>query len=199
MSRLSCGCLVALLVCGLTVVNSDIARSESDEISKSAQRDTLKQGDPVGVFYVTKVAGAEDDGVKPGDDLCYRCRYGSSPMVMVFARRTGGRVTELVKRIEAAVSNHKECRLKGLVTLMGENSSELKEAAGHVATEAAVTHVPVVVAKEFKTGPLNYKLSSDAAVTVVVAKDSQVVTTHTFATDKIDVSAVMIGVQQILN
>ena len=159
----------------------------------------LKTGDAVGVFYVTKVAGADDDGVKPGEDLCYRCRYGSSPMVMVFARRIGGRVPELVKRIDAAVSTHKESRLKGLITLMGENSSELRDAAGHVAEEAAVRNVPVTVAKEFKTGPLNYKLPSDAAVTVVVAKDSQVVNTHTFSADKIDIAAVMHEVQQIVN
>lgn len=159
---------------------------------------SLRQGDSVGVFYVTKVAGAEDDGVRPGEQLCYRCRYGSSPMVMVFARRTGGRVTELVKRIDKAVFSNRKRRLKGLVTMMGENPSAVKAAAGQVAAEAEVEHVPVVVAKEVKTGPLNYKLPADADVTIVVAKDSQVVKTHTFTSEKVDIAAVMDEVERIL-
>ena len=199
MSRFNCGCLVALLVGGLSAANLTPARGDTGQTNDSVRHGRLIQGDAVGVFYVTKVAGAEDDGVQPGEDLCYRCRYGSCPMVMVFARRTGGRFTGLVKQIDAAVSANQEFRLKGLVTLLGESSSELKEAAIQVAEETAVTHVPVVIAKEFKTGPLNYKLPSDAAITVVVAKDSQVVSTHTFTVEEIDIAAVMNEVNQILN
>ena len=164
----------------------------------SGDRSVLRQGDSVGVFYVTKVAGAEDDGVLPGEQLCYRCRYGSSPMVMVFARRTGGRVTELVKRIDRAVFSNRKRRLKALVTLMGDSTPAVKAAAGEVAAAAKVEHVPVVVAKEVKTGPLNYKLPADAEVTVVVAKNSQVVKTHTFTSEKVDIAAVMSEVESIL-
>lgn len=167
--------------------------------TKPAQNPTsLRQGDSVGVFYVTKVAGADHDGVRPGEQLCYRCRYGSSPMVMVFARRTGGRVTELVKRIDRAVFSNRKRRLKGLVTMMGDSSSAVKAAAGEVAAAAKVEHVPIVVAKELQTGPLNYKLPADADVTVVVAKDSQVVKTHTFTSEKVDIAAVMNEVEKIL-
>lgn len=158
----------------------------------------LQRGDTVGVFYVTKVAGAEDDGVVPGARLCYRCRYGSRPMVMVFARKTGGRLTELVRRLDTAVSTNRQAKLKGLVTLLGGEVTELKERAADVAQTASVKTVPVVVANEPETGPANYKLPEDAAVTIVVAKDSQVVTTHTYEVDNIDVSTVMTEVQQIL-
>ena len=159
----------------------------------------LKRGDAVGVFYVTKVAGAEDDGVVPGERLCYRCRYGSRPLVMVFARRTGGRLTELVRRLDRAVATNPNSRLKGLVTFVGEDAGELKLSAESVAEKAAVKKVPLVVAKEPKTGPINYKLSADAAITIVVAKDSQVVNTHTYDVDKIDVARIMTDVQQILH
>jgi hypothetical protein len=165
----------------------------------TSTEDSLKQGDSIGVFYVTKVAGAEDDGVEPGEDLCYRCRYGSSPMVMVFARDTGGKVTDLIKQIDTAVARNEEARLRGLLTLIGEDAASLKQDASKIAKKAAVKNVPVVVAKETKTGPLNYKLSDDAAVTIVVAKDSQVVNTHIFAADKIDIAAVMTEIQQILH
>ena len=119
-------------------------------------------------------------------------------MVMVFARRTGGRVTELVKRIDRAVFSNRKRRLKGLVTLMGDSTPAVKAAAGEVAAAAKVEHVPVVVAKEVKTGPLNYNLPADAEVTVVVAKNSQVVKTHTFTSEKVDIAAVMSEVERIL-
>lgn len=160
--------------------------------------DSLKEGDSIGVFYVTKVAGAENDDVEPGEDLCYRCRYGSRPMVIVFARRTDGKVPELVQAMDAAILEHEESSLKGLLTLFGDDASKLKEEAGKVARTTAVQHVPVVVARETKTGPLNYKLSSHAAVTVVIAKDSQVVSTHIFSADAIDVPAVMDEVKRML-
>ncbi len=165
----------------------------------SQSEDGLKEGEAIGAFYVTKVAGAEDDGVEPGDDLCYRCRYGSSPMVMVFARQTGGKVPQLIKQLDSAVAANEDARLKGLLTLMGEDTAVLKEDAKKIAEKSGAKKVPVVIAKETKTGPLNYKLPSDVEVTIVVAKDSQVVSTHTFAADKIDLPALMREVKQMLN
>ena len=182
---------------GLTVVICLLAGLSSTQ--SFAAGECLKQGDAVGVFYVTKVAGAEDDGVVPGEHLCYRCRYGSRPLVMVFARRTGGRLTELVRRLDRAVATNQDSSLKGLVTFVGEDATELKQSAASVAANAEVKKVPLVVAQEPKTGPVNYKLSADAAITIVVAKDSQVVHTHTYDVDKIDVAEVMTEVEQILH
>jgi hypothetical protein len=188
MSRIATGWISALgLIVGATLVTSALAADRC-----------LQRGDAVGVFYVTKVAGAVDDGVVPGEQVCYRCRYGSRPIVMVFARRTGGRLTELVRRLDRAVAINRRSSLKGMVTFVGGDATELKQRAASVAEEAAVKKVPVVVAQETETGPANYKLPADAAVTVVVAKDSQVVTTHTYDEDNINVSEVMTEVQQIL-
>ncbi len=188
MSRIASG-----LMSTLWVIAGAIAVSNA-----SGADPCLQRGDAVGVFYVTKVAGAVDDGVVPGEQLCYRCRYGSRPMVMVFARRTGGRLTELIRRLDRAVASNRRSSLKGMVTFVGGDATELKQRAAAVAEEAAVKKVPVVVAQETEKGPSNFKLPADAAVTVVVAKDSQVVNTHTFDEDNINVSEVMTDVQQIL-
>lgn len=177
-----------ILLCGLA---ASVRADSTDD-------DSLKRGDAIGVFYVTKIAGAVDDGVEPGEDLCYRCRYGSSPMVIIFSRTTSGPVVKLASTLDAAVAAHTDARLKGLLTLIGEDVAELKRDADKVAQKASVRRIPVVVAKEAKTGPLNYRLSPDVAVTVVVAKDSQVVSIHTFAADKVNVSAVMADVTQML-
>ncbi len=188
MPRLSTGLILAVCL--------SLGLSHSQSL---AAEPCLKQGDSVGVFYVTKVAGAEDDGVFPGENLCYRCRYGSRPLVMVFARRSGGRLTELVRRLDRAVASNRDSSLKGLITFVGETPTEAKESAASCAKSAAVKTVPVVVANEANTGPVNYKLATDAAVTIVVAKDSQVIHTHTYDVDTIDVATVMSEVQQIIH
>jgi hypothetical protein len=173
-----------------------IATAGADD---SASTDGLQAGDPIGVFYVTKVAGAVDDEVEPGETLCYRCRYGSRPMVMVFARDTGGRVPELLKAIEQSVGENEEARLKGIMTLIGEDAATLKNDAGKIAEKVDAKLVPVVVAKETKTGPLSYKISETADVTIVLANDSQVVNAQTFDAAKIDVSSIIGQVKEMLN
>ncbi len=86
-------------------------------------------GRSIGAFYVTKVAGATEDGVAVGDELCYRCKYGSRPMVMVFTRKDSGKVAEFVGQLDKAVGKHKEDQLRGLVTVMVQinPTSKLKQ------------------------------------------------------------------------
>ena len=190
MSRL----MMPLAVFGL-LLGSVVSAKE-----KESGEACLQAGDAIGAFYVTKVAGADDDGVEAGEQLCYRCRYGSSPMVMVFARDTGGKVNKLVKEIDVAVQANEDARLKSFVTLLGEDASALKKTAAKFAKKTGSKKVPVTVAKDNVTGPSNYKISDKAAVTVVVANNSQVVASHSFDNAKdVDVSAVMSEVNKILN
>lgn len=161
--------------------------------------ESLHRGDPIGAFVVTKVAGAEDDGVETGDSLCYRCRYGSRPMVMVFSRDTGAEVTKLVKALDAAVSANTDSELKALVTLLGKDLGQLKAQAKQMVKDSGAKHVPMVVSEDPEHGPSNYGLDDSAAVTVIVANDSQVVATHTFTSSTIDVAKVMSEIKPLLN
>ena len=185
-----------LLVCSMLL----LALSTSNAFAADATSEVgLKQGDPIGVFYVTKIAGAEEDGVDVEQEICYRCRYGSRPMVMVFARQTDGKLSELVKELDAAVAQNEASHLSSFVTLLGQDAGKLKTSATELAKKTSAKHIPFVVAKESETGPLNYRLSVDAPVTIVVASDSQVVSARTSATSKIDVDAIMADVKSILN
>lgn len=161
--------------------------------------ESLKQGDPIGPFIVTKVAGAEDDGIETGESLCYRCRYGSRPMVMVFSRDAGTGVTKLVKEIDSAVTANPNSELKGLVTLLGNDRDALKQQATQMVKDSGAKHIPMVISEDPEHGPSNYGLDDSADVTVVVANDSQVVTTHSFKAGSVDVAKVMNEVKQLLN
>lgn len=179
-------CRFTFAVCTFSLLLTAVVTADSTDASSG-----LQAGDPIGAFYVTKAAGAVDDSVEVGQSLCYRCRYGSSPMVMVFARETAGDVPALLKALDKAVAEHEDARLKGLLTLLGEDAAALKQDAEKIAAKASAQLVPVVVAKETQTGPESYQISADDDVTVILAKDSQVVSAHTFAANNIDVQAVI--------
>ena len=183
--------IVSFMLCTIVIGDGSIRDGSIGE--------PLKQGDAIGAFYVTKVAGADDDGVELGDSLCYRCRYGSSPMVMIFARQTGEKLTRLVKELDSAVAENQEFKLRGLLTLMGDDAAVLKGVGKEIVAAAGARMVPVVIADDIQTGPLNYRLRSDVEVTIVVAKDSQVVATYDSAESQIDLSAVMLELKQLLN
>ncbi|QDT08050.1 hypothetical protein K227x_64800 [Rubripirellula lacrimiformis] len=158
----------------------------------------LKTGDPIGAFRVLKVGGALDDGVEPGADLCYRCRYGSSPMVLVFARKTGPKAVELVRKLDAAIESNESSRLRGLVTFLGDNATETRSAADQFLDQSQAKLVPIVVAEDLQHGPIGYRIDDQDDVTIVVAQDSQVVTTFQFAAAEIDPSMVLRAVAKML-
>lgn len=186
MSRLFLGSvLTAALVAGVAIA--------ADSTSAG-----LKQGDPIGAFYVTKVAGAEDDGVKTGQELCYRCKYGQRPMVMVFTRKNSDKLSQLVSELDKAVDKHGDAQLRAFVTVMGEDQSTLKASAKELAKAAEAKKVPVAVAADNENGPASYRLDPAAEVTVIMANESQVIASHSFDADEVDSSAVMQEVEKML-
>jgi len=158
----------------------------------------IKKGDSVGVFYVTKIAGAKRDGVKVGQRLCYRCRYGTRPMVMVFARKTGKPLSELVGYLEQTISENQNTKLKGLVTLLGQDLDQLKESVNLLVESTAVEEIPIAIASEQAVRANQYQLPEEADITIILAKDSRVLHTLTFDVDKIDVAEVQKELNQIL-
>ncbi|WP_146406470.1 hypothetical protein [Allorhodopirellula heiligendammensis] len=176
-----------------------VTAGEPAKAAQDADAKGLCAGDAVGAFHVTKVAGAADDNVENGSTLCYRCKYGQRPMVMIFTRSTDGSVPELIEQVDAAVAKHSSDQLKGLVTLIGKEPQELTSQANAMASKLKEKNVPIVVAKDAKNGPASYKLNADTAVTVLLVNNSKVVSRHDFEADKVDVSAVITQVNEMLN
>ena len=148
----------------------------------------IKRGDSIGVFYVTKITGAESDGVKPGQRLCYRCRFGTRPMVMLFARQADEQLDALVRHLDRLVAENQESKLKGLVTLIGDDPETLKRDALGVLERSGAKEIPLAVATEQGVRANQYQLPEDADVTIVIARDSRVIQTLEFDHEKIDYS-----------
>ncbi len=174
------------------VPSSPVSASITKEVSE------LQAGAPAGAFYVTKIAGASDDDVAIGQELCYRCRYGSRPIVMVFARQTNDGVVKLVQQLDLAIEKNKKEQLRGLVTMLGTDAVKLKDRAEQIATKTGIKHIPIAVAKENVSGPANYKLNQSADVTVVMACDSRVISSKTYTAQKLNVAKIMADVNTML-
>ncbi len=160
----------------------------------------LQAGDLIDAFYVTKLAGAEDDGVEVGKNLCYRCKNGGRPQVMVFTRSADGKVAQLLQKLDSALAENTDKQLRAFVNVLGEDKAVATEHATSLAESTKVKHIPFVVPNEFENGPDNYGLNPDAAVTVILADGGKVKANHAFASaDQVEIDSVISDLQKILN
>ena len=187
---LSLGLVVALAISGVAT---------ADDAAKKQVKSGPQTGDSLGAFYVTKVAGAEDDGVEQGKNLCYRCKNGNKPQVMVFTRSTNNKVGKLIRKLDQAVAQNESSQLRVFVNLLGDDKEELSDTAKKFAAESKAKHVPFVVPNEFENGPENYGINTDAEITITLASDGGVKASHAFASVKdLNVESVLSDINKII-
>jgi hypothetical protein len=150
----------------------------------------LQAGEGLDAFDVEKCGGAADDGVAVGKKLCYRCKLGGRPMVMVFTRSADDKLGKLVSELDKTVTAKEDAKLAAFVNLIGEDAEALKKTATKFEKSHKAGKVAIVVPEDQPNGPASYKLSKDADVTVIIAKDSKVVANHAFKADKLDADAI---------
>ena len=138
-------------------------------------------GDSVGAFTVTKVTGNADDGVADGKSLCYRCKMGARPVVMVFARSGDESLAKLMKKIDEEVEEHQAEKLTSFVNMLGTDQASVKKATGAFVAKHSIKHIAFVVPEDLKDGPSEFNISPEAAVTVVLYKDGTVKANHALA------------------
>ena len=102
-------------------------------------------GEMVGAFTVTKVTGNPDDGVADGRTLCYRCKMGQRPVVMVFARSADEKLAKLLKKIEEEVEEHQAEKLTSFVNMIGTDAESLKKATADFAAKHGIKRIAFVV------------------------------------------------------
>ena len=181
---------------GLIVAMAVGGAAQADDAVKSGPQ----SGDSLGAFYVTKIAGAEDDGVELEENLCYRCRNGRKPQVIIFTRSSDEKVAELVSKLDKAVAENESSKLCVFVNLLGDDKEDLQKQAKQLAAKTHAKNVPFVVPNEFENGPDNYGINAKADVTITLASDLGVKASHAFAkSDDVNVDSVISDLQKILN
>jgi hypothetical protein len=153
-------------------------------ISAGELKSGPRTGDYVGSFDVIKCAGAVNDGVAVDQELCYCCELGLQPVIMVFAHEPESpSVSALLKQMEQTIAKNREHQLAGFVSLLGSDRAELIAQAKHLGIRHKLAHVALVVPVENRTGPTDFELNAQAAVTVTIYKEAQVVASYGFGKD----------------
>ena len=138
-------------------------------------------GDMVGAFTVTKVTGNPDDGVTDGRTLCYRCKMGARPVVMIFARTADEKLAKLLKELDEELEEHADDKLTGFVNMIGSDAETLKKASADFVAKHGIKRLAFVVPEDTKDGPPDLKISPDADLTVICYKGGTVKANHAFA------------------
>jgi hypothetical protein len=189
---------VWILAVGATIVLAQMAGVNAAELLKSGPQ----VGDSLGAFTVVKAAGAPNDGVKVGDELCYRCRMGNRPMVMIFAHKPDAGLASLAKQVDALVAANTDKKMGSFVSLLGDKPDELKTEAEKFVEANGLKHIAIVVPKDQPGGPEDYKLNPSADVTVLIYRQGQVAVNFALPagglTDE-TIKEIVAGTSKILN
>lgn len=188
--------MVLAVAISLTFASGLASQLAADDV-----KSTLAVGDFVSGFEVTKWAGATDDKVKLGSQLCYVCRYEERPVVVVFARKVDKNLAALVKGLDAAVARNSKKQLASFVSLLGNDRKQLATNAKTLIAKSGAKRIPMVSPIENAArGPSEFKLGADAQVTVVMYKAGEVKLNHAFVslTSK-DVSRLLRDVAKLLD
>src|SRR5262249_32746261 len=112
-----------------------------------------------------------------GKSMDFTERYGQDPVILVFAREMNKPVAGLVKKLDAELAKRKAAKLRAIVIILREDDAA--ETSIKDLVKEGVRNVDLAIMKP--AGPMEYKLSKDAAVTVLLYKRMKVSANHAFA------------------
>lgn len=165
--------------------------SYADEVKSG-----LKLGDEPAAFEVKDATGPA-----AGTSLCYRCRYGGSPVVSIFTRKIDANVTGLIKQVDAEIEKNKEKKMKAFVVLLTDDPDAAEPMLKEVAKKNDIKNVPLTIF-DGPAGPPDYQLSEKSETTVMMWVKSDVKVNQAFAPGKLDkkaIEAILKDTQKILN
>ena len=91
-------------------------------------------------FNVTDVTGPV-----AGTKLCYRCQYGSRPVVSIFVRKMDENTAKLVKQIDEIVGKQEEKKMAAFVTVLSDDPDAQESVLKKTADEQKIAHTPLTV------------------------------------------------------
>jgi hypothetical protein len=121
------------------------------------------------------------NGADAGDEACLFCKYGNSPVVMVFASKPSGALTALVRKIEKAAAEAKG--EVGACVVVTDASADTKTALNKLADNENLKHVVLGMIDAAKLK--KYQLHPDAEVTVLLYTKQLVKVNRAFKTGEL--------------
>ena len=147
----------------------------------------LKSGPEVGStvvsFYVRAVTGPF-----AGKSVCYVCRNGDRPVVIVFLREIGPDATRLLKQLDATVNLHRAEGLRCFVVLFSEASQRDSARLQTLAFDEKLD-IPLTLATETLSGAMTKNIAPNVVATVVLYEHLKVIDQFSYRPGECDEAA----------
>ena len=128
----------------------------------------LKVGEKVHTFYVRAITGPLKNR-----SVCYVCRNGDRPVVMIFVRKITPDLKRLLKGIDAEIDRHRAAGLRGFGVFLAGDGNELLPQVQTLAFDEKI-NLPLTIAAAPSDGSAGGTIHPDAAVTVMLYRDQTV-------------------------
>src|SRR5262245_42547507 len=156
--------VAAALGVGLLAEAIGRADDRSDETAASGRRleSGLKVGEKVPTFYVRAVTGP-----LKSRSVCYVCRNGDRPVVMLFIRQITPEVRRLLKAIDGEVDQRRASGLRSFGVFLSEDGKELLPEVQTLAFDEKLG-LPLTIAAAPSDGTAAGGIHRDAAGTEIL-------------------------------
>jgi hypothetical protein len=117
---------------------------------------------------------------------------------MIFAREVSDPLTSLVKKIDEATAQHKDCRMGSFVVFMSDEE-KLKDKLKTVAEKEKIKNTVLTI--DSPSGPSGYDIPKDADVTVVLYTKRNVKSNFAFRKGELkdaDIEKIVADIEKIL-
>jgi hypothetical protein len=145
----------------------------ADETRPSAQANS--EGD-VPSFYVRAVTGP-----LAGKSVCYVCRNGDRPVVLVFLRDLGPDVAALLKDLDHTVNRHRADGLRCFAVMLTDTPQRDFGRLQTLAFDEKID-LPLTMAGEAVTAGTSLAVPRDAGISVIAYQDRRVVQRFSYKT-----------------
>lgn len=169
--------VLAIVAVGLAAsVAAAAEKKPSTENTKSTK--PLKSGRQVGeyvpTFYCRVVTGP-----LMNKSVCYVCRNGSRPVVMVLVRKVTPELKPLLKSLDRIVDENRAIGLKSFGVLLSDDPVRDASSLQTFAFDNKIS-IPLTIANNTVADSSGMKVHSDAAVTVLLYRNRRVVSNFSY-------------------
>lgn len=158
------------------IATGERVRSTPSKAAASAKLESgPKAGSTIHQFFVRAVTGPHRNR-----SVCYVCRYGSRPVVMVLIQKSDPKIATLLKAIDTIVDDNRVSGLRSFGVLVTDESAHAVPILQTMAFDERI-QMPLTAATTAIAGPSCHNLHEDAATTVVLYRNQQSVRNFAFA------------------
>jgi hypothetical protein len=192
--------LMAVVVGGAVAVHAEeLSTSGSRTVagSTSASRTPVRSGLVKGAYIPTFYSRAVT-GPLMNKSVCYVCRNGQRPVVMLLMRRMTPAMRPLLKNIDRIVDGKRAYGLRTFGVLISEEPSDALPIVQTFAFNGKIT-MPLTVATEAVSAPSCQNVHGDAALTIVLYHKRRAVSSIALRADELDKQHIRDALKSVQN